>query len=74
MGFHQKNSEVERLAKRLTERYEALIAVMQGRETTRPQTGGGNIEGVWIRGEDIRFAVDDVATALKEIKSRLGKD
>lgn len=74
MGFHQKNAEVERLARRLTERYEALIAVMQGRETSRPQPGGGSIEGIYVRGEDIRFAVDDVATALKEIKTRLGKD
>lgn len=74
MGFHQRKEEVARLAQRLTERYEALIKVMDGRDTTRPLGDGSKIEGIWVRGEDIRFAVDDVTTALKEIKSRLGKD
>ncbi|RSC26471.1 hypothetical protein EGT09_08600 [Pseudomonas putida] len=74
MGFHQRKEEVERLARRLTERYDALITVMEGRASSRALPDGGKIDGIWVRGEDIRFAVDDVATALKEIKSRLGKD
>jgi len=31
------------------------------------------VPALFVRAEDIRFAVDDVATALKEIKARLGK-
>ncbi len=77
MAFHTRKNEVERLARRLTERYEALIKVMEGREGTKLSASGNEVQemqGLWVRGEDIRFAVDDVSTALKEIKSRLGKD
>ncbi|QZA52588.1 hypothetical protein [Pseudomonas sp. 2hn] len=77
MAFHTRKNEVERLARRLTERYEALIKVREGREGTNLVANGNEhheVQGLWVRGEDIRFAVDDVTTALKEIKSRLGKD
>ena len=33
----------------------------------------GNEPDWYVSAEEIRFAVDDVATALKEIRSRLGK-
>ncbi len=45
---------------------------MRGRETTKVIASGG-VPGLIVSAEDIRFAVDDVATALKEIKARLGK-
>lgn len=64
--------DVEQLVERLRERHEKLIEVMLGRETER-LTAKGMQPGVTVSGEDIRFAVDDVATALKEIRSRLGK-
>lgn len=59
------------MLQRLQERYEALVEIMRGREGTSltPKDAPGLI----VKAEDIRFAVDDVATALKEIKARLGK-
>ena len=57
---------------RLLERHEALVKIMHGRETTM-LTASGQAPGITVKAEDIRFAVDDVATALKEIKTRLGK-
>ena len=71
MGSHSKK-EVERLLQRLQERHEALEKVMLGREATK-LTVTGELPGLIVSAEDIRFAVDDVATALKEIKARLGK-
>lgn len=71
MGNHS-TTEVARLIERLQERHNKLLDVMKGRETERV-TPIGLQPGIAIRAEDIRFAVDDVATALKEIRSRLGK-
>jgi len=71
MGNHSKK-EVERLLQRLQERHEALAKVTCGREASK-LTVVGEVPGLVVSAEDIRFAVDDVATALKEIKARLGK-
>ncbi|AZD34643.1 hypothetical protein C4K22_1890 [Pseudomonas chlororaphis subsp. aurantiaca] len=71
MAVHSK-ADVEGLLRRLQERHEALVEIMKGRETTKTTTFGTE-PGLSMRAEDIRFAVDDVATALKEIKARLGK-
>ncbi len=71
MGHHSKR-EVERLVGRLVERHDTLVKAMRGREEERI-TEGGIQPGVTVNAEDIRFAVEDVATALKEIRSRLGK-
>lgn len=71
MSSHSKR-EVDGLLQRLQERHEALAKVMRGREIKK-MTATGEVPGLIVRAEDIRFAVDDVATALKEIKSRLGK-
>ncbi|MGB7649322.1 MAG: hypothetical protein WBM22_28100 [Pseudomonas fluorescens] len=70
MGTHSKK-EVERLLQRLQERYEALEKVMRGRDAIK--LSDKETPGLVVSPEDIRFAVDDVATALKEIKARLGK-
>lgn len=70
MGNHSKR-EVERLLQRLQERHEALEKVMRGRDATL--LTAKEAPGLIVSAEDIRFAVDDVATALKEIKARLGK-
>ncbi|WP_167363151.1 hypothetical protein [Phytopseudomonas straminea] len=45
---------------------------MNGREEER-LTENGLQPRITVNAEDIRFAVEDVATALKEIRSRLGK-
>lgn len=71
MAIHSKK-EVESLLRRLTERHEALLRVMEGKDTEKV-TATGFVPGLSIKDEDIRFAVDDVSTALKEIKARLGK-
>ncbi|QPG61223.1 hypothetical protein HFV04_017030 [Pseudomonas sp. BIGb0427] len=71
MAIHSKR-EVGSLLRRLTERYEALLTVIEGKETEK-LTATGIVPGVSVKAEDIRFAADDVATALKEIKARLGK-
>ncbi|WP_414916945.1 hypothetical protein [Pseudomonas sp. IT-P395] len=60
------------MLQRLQERNDALVAIMQGREVPK-LTASGEVPGLIVSAEDIRFAVDDVATALKEIKARLGK-
>lgn len=72
MAIHSK-IEVERLLQRLQARHDALVEIMRGRETTKRDSFGEDEPGLVVRAEDIRFAVDDVSTALKEIKSRLGK-
>ncbi|KJH73903.1 hypothetical protein [Pseudomonas sp. ES3-33] len=70
MGIHSKK-DVEGLLQRLQERQAALVDIMRGREATTSSTK--EVPKLVVKAEDIRFAVDDVATALKEIKSRLGK-
>lgn len=69
MGIHSQK-DVERLIARLQERQEKLVAVMQGRETALLEKDKPKL---YVSAEDIRFAVDDLATALKEIRTRLGK-
>lgn len=59
------------MLQRLQERHEALEKVMRGRDATLLTDRGA--PALVVSAEDIRFAVDDVATALKEIKARLGK-
>ncbi len=71
MGNHSK-SEVARLIGRLQERHNKLVEVMKGRESAAP-LDEGRTPDLYVSAEDIRFAVDDLATALKEIRSRMGK-
>ncbi|TGC21013.1 hypothetical protein CW310_31345 [Pseudomonas citronellolis] len=72
MGTHSQK-DVEDLIERLQVRHEKLVEVMRGRETER-LTGSGMQTGIAISARDIRFAVDDVVTALKEVRGRLGKE
>lgn len=71
MGIHSAK-DVEGLIAALQERHEKLVAVMRGKASTMMAIGGQQ-PGVYVKAEAIRFAADDVATALKEIRSRLGK-
>lgn len=72
MAIHP-NRTVEELERRLNERCEALLKVMKGFREATHTTVIGSEPGRAIKSQDIRFAVDDVSTALKEIKSQLGK-
>lgn len=70
---HHSKKEVEKLVSRLIERHDTLVAAMRGRDEER-LTEAGMQSRIVVDAEDIRFAVEDVATALKEIRARLGKD
>ncbi|MBH3308903.1 hypothetical protein I5P84_05470 [Pseudomonas mosselii] len=72
MAIHPKRT-VEELERRLNERCESLLNVMKGFRDATHTTATGSEPGRAIKAQDIRFAVDDVSTALKEIKSQLGK-
>ncbi|WP_417787511.1 hypothetical protein [Stutzerimonas xanthomarina] len=72
MGIHSPK-DVEGLIAELQERHDKLVAVMRGKETTMMAIGGEK-SGRHVKAEAIHFATDDVATALKRIKARLGKD
>nr|WP_134617970.1 hypothetical protein [Pseudomonas aeruginosa] len=71
MGHHSEK-DVQRLIERLQERHDKLVKVMTGR-STQTHTASGSFPALAVNAEDIRFAVDDLATALKEIRSRRGK-
>lgn len=73
MGVHSKK-DVEELAQQLTARYEKLLGVLQGESKVERLLPELTASKRVIRSEEIHFAVDDLATALKRIKSRLGKD
>jgi hypothetical protein len=73
MGVHSKK-DVEELAQQLTARYEKLQSVLQGDSKAERLLPELTASKRVIRSEEIHFAVDDLATALKRIKSRLGKD
>ncbi|MBO2927233.1 hypothetical protein [Metapseudomonas otitidis] len=55
---------------RLQERQAKLVTVMQGRKAASLKAEETQF---YVSAEDIRFAVDDVATALKEVRARMGK-
>ncbi len=71
MGIHAPK-DVNSLLAELQARYDRLLAVMQGKESSM-MTISGEKPGLYVKPEAIRFAVDDVGTALKEIRSRMGK-
>jgi hypothetical protein len=71
VGIHAEKN-IEDLIAALQVRHENLVAVMRGKPSTM-MASTGQQTGIYIKAEAIRFAADDVATALKEIRSRLGK-
>ena len=74
MGTHSL-ALIDKLEKQLLERHEKLVAAMQGREVSKDEMR--MLQHVhpqrWVNSGDVRVAVDDFATILKEIKSSLGK-
>ncbi|WP_026600520.1 hypothetical protein [Methylomonas sp. 11b] len=75
MAIHSENT-VKKLKARLKERYDLLITAMDGRtinpdeafRTALPETHRV------VAPDDVRIAVDDFSTILKEIKATLGKE
>jgi hypothetical protein len=74
MGTHSSSS-IDRLEKQIQERYEKLVVAMQGREVSKEEMRmlQHNLPHRWVTAGDVRIAVDDFATILKEIKASLGK-
>lgn len=66
---------IEKLEKQLKDRLEILIAHMQGREISEEEMRFNHysVPYRWVNSGDVRVAVDDFATILKEIKASLGK-
>lgn len=71
MGIHS-TKDVEGLIAELQVRHEKLVAAMRGKPSTMMAVDGQQ-PGVYVKAETIRYTTDDVATSLREIKSRLGK-
>lgn len=71
MGIHSAK-DVEELITELQTRHEKLVAVMRGKPSSM-MAAGGQVPGLYVKAEAIRYATDDVATSLREIRSRLGK-
>ncbi|WP_090273217.1 hypothetical protein [Halopseudomonas litoralis] len=72
MGFHSKG-EVRRLQGRLTEAYEKVIAVMDGKDTNPDDPAHDSRVERWIDSQDLRFALAHLEVAIKEIRGDLGK-
>ncbi|WP_447896445.1 hypothetical protein [Stenotrophomonas acidaminiphila] len=73
MPYHS-TAKIERLEKRLQERFDHLVKVVNGSEVSPkylPSHSTGPHRSVFA--EDVRIAVDDFSTILKEIKASLGK-
>ena len=66
---------VEKLQKQLQERLDRLLVAMHGKEVTESDLQLRSLRSPhrWVRSDDVRVAVDDFSTILKEIKASLGK-
>lgn len=75
MAIHSENS-VNKLTSRLKERYDLLITAMIGRPINPDQAFRTNLPEThrMVAADDVRIAVDDFSTILKEIKATLGKE
>ena len=66
---------VEKLQKQLQERLDRLLVAMSGKEVPESELPLHSLRGPhrWVKSDDVRVAVDDFSTILKEIKASLGK-
>jgi hypothetical protein len=74
MAAHSENA-VDKLVKKLQERHEYLVSTMRGRPVKADEIHMNNYPETHrvVDPSEIRIAVDDFATILKEIKLTLGK-
>lgn len=71
---YTSSSHIEKLEELLRERFEILVAHMQGKEISEEEKRlKHSTVSRFVNPGDIRVAVDDFATILKEIKASLGK-
>ena len=74
MPYHSK-AKTEKLHNALQERLDRLVTAMYGTDVHEEDAKRGGYHGpqVSVRSDDVRIAVDDFQTILKEIRSSLGK-
>lgn len=74
MGIHSLAS-IDKLEKQLQERHEKLVAAMKGLEISKDEMRmlQHTLPHRRVNAGDVRIAVDDFVTILKEIKTSLGK-
>lgn len=74
MPSHSKNN-IQKLQSTLQERFDRLLEVMQGIDISSEDHLQMGLHGprANIRSDDVRIAVDDFQTILREIKASLGK-
>lgn len=73
-----KKTQITGLKGMLQERVARLLAEMDGQEVPEAIASGEGLPGKgrdyrYFSGSDVRVAVDDFATVLREIKATLGK-
>ena len=74
MPYHSK-AKVQKLQHALQERFDQLMAAVAGTEASDNDRRMYELTGphLIVRSDDVRIAVDDFQTILKEIKASLGK-
>ena len=73
--MRQPTETVKKIRRELETRLERLLQVLEGRDL-RPEEDdqNGKVTGYrWVDSGDLRVAVDDFATILRETKTSLGK-
>lgn len=67
---------VNKLTSKLKERVELLAAAMNGNPLNADEVSRTNLPDTYrsVAPDDVRMAVDDFATILKEIRTTLGKN
>lgn len=74
MPMHSKQT-IEKLQNTLRERLDRLLTAIQGADITSEEERMHELPGphTKVRSDDVRIAVDDFQTILKEIRATLGK-
>jgi hypothetical protein len=72
MGVHSKG-QVKRLQGRLTEAYQKVMDVMEGRDANPDKPGHDSKIERFVDGQDLRFALGVLDVAIKEIRADLAK-
>lgn len=74
MSLHPTR-KIEKLRAQLQERLDRLVSAMQGNEVSQSDLPLHSLHEPhrFVRADDVRVAVDDFSTILKETKASLGK-
>lgn len=74
MAYHS-TAKIEKLHKQLQERLDRLVSAMYGKNVAEKDLPLRELKipHQAVKADDVRIAVDDFSTILKEIKASLGK-